>query len=310
MVDPLGGWHHVGAPLQLAHPARLADDLTVLEPSDSRNVSGLDQPRSCDHLRTQGEMEHDAFFGIQRVASDAATSWRAALTRTHREIDGQSIAQTHIRQVPGLLDDLTQALPPPYRPLVDTPASASATPWTAFEWWVQGHRMFAVLTQGATVGMRHACRRVRLGDLRGAEQGLDSTGAFFVCSATALGLTAGFGIDEYREQVRPLMAPPRVSAGFSGVLSVDHRMLVAALREWRQYAGIPELRDGCARLRTALAAVYAAHEGVCERFVGAAAPSLRTATASRPSAAVAVLHDLGQRRIGLLTANTPSVPFT
>ncbi|CAM4035136.1 hypothetical protein NONI108955_05405 [Nocardia ninae] len=207
------------------------------------------------------------------------------------------MAHTPSHQHEELCGALTTAFPalrwssaqPPNEPL-----------WAGLDYWVRGHQLFAVLTQAATVSMRHACARARLGDSTAAAAGLETTAAVFRCSAAALRLTAGFAADEYRERVRPLMEPPRVTAGFSGILSVDHRALVDALRKWQAYSETRELSGGAALLRDALAEVYAAHVGVCERFVGEQAPSLRTAATGQQSAAVRVLRALGQRRLGLV----------
>lgn len=294
----------VREPVLLAHPGTLPEVMTTLWCHGSAPLASADR---CN--MTVGEAEHDRFFGIHRVCRDPTALWRTALAHSLPEIIGRLAAQTPPRQEPDLLAGLSDALPSEvFRSLIEAPPGRCDTPWAPLDWWVEGHRLFAVLTQLATVALRHSCRHGRLGMPNAANAGLDAAAALFRSSAAALRVTANFSPTEYREQVRPLMAPPRLAAGFSGLLSVDHRMLVAALRQFRHGTYDPAMCLRVARLRAALAAVYKAHEGVCERFIGEAAPSLRTVTGSRQSCAVIVLHELAERRIGLLDPGPGSPP--
>ncbi|MGF6882457.1 hypothetical protein ABIA39_001399 [Nocardia sp. GAS34] len=283
-------------PMLLAHPATLPEAMAAMWFPGGASLAGVDIQAT-----TVGEAEHDRFFGIQRVARDPASLWRTALARSLREFTGRLAAQIPPQQEPDLLAGLSVALPPEvFRSLSQVPAAQDDTAWAPLDWWVEGHRLFLVLTQAATVALRDARRHMRLGIPGAATAGLDAAAALFLSSAAALRITASFSAGEYREQVRPLMAPPYVSAGFSGLLSVDHRMLVTALRQCRHGMDSPAVRPGIERLHAALTTVYMAHEGVCERFVGDTAPSLRTAASPRRSSAVIVLHELGERRTGLI----------
>ncbi|QBS40323.1 hypothetical protein [Nocardia sp. CS682] len=277
-------------PILLAHPDVLPDRLTMFHRRAAHD-GPAPVPCAATHLLTTGEAEHDEFFGIRRAAGDAESLWHAAFARVIEAV----VAHTPSHQHEVLHAAVSTAFPALRWPLAQPPDRRQ---WTGLDYWVRGHQLFAVLTQAATVSMRHACTRARRGDMTAAVAGLETTAAVFGCSAAALRLTAGFGADEYRTLVRPLMEPPRVTAGFSGILSVDHRALVSALRKWQGYSEIREMSGGAALMRDALAAVYAAHVGVCERFVGEQAPSLRTAATGQQSAAVRVLRALGQRRLG------------
>lgn len=290
-------------PMLLAHPAMLPETMTALWSPGSSSRSNIELP-----VLTAGEAEHDSFFGILRAAEDPAVLWRTALTHSLREITARLAAQIPPRPEPDLLAGLSAALPAEVLRSLTRTSGAGHPAWAPLDWWIEGHRLFAVLTQMATVALRHACMHSRLGLPAAATSGLDTAAALFRSSAAALRITSNFSATEYRERIRPLMAPPEVSAGFSGLLSVDHRMLVATLRQCRRGLDSPAVSPGAERLRAALTAVYGAHEGVCERFVGDAAPSLRTVTSPRPSSAVLVLHELAQRRIGLIDPGAHSLP--
>ncbi|MFI9404196.1 hypothetical protein [Nocardia sp. NPDC052316] len=280
----------------LAHPHALPDRLTMFH---RRAAHDEPPPVSCaaTHTRTPDEAEHDEFFGIRRVAGDVETLWRAAFATVVEAV----VAHTPSYQHEELCAALTAAFPTLGLPSVQPPNEPL---WHGLDYWVRGHQLFAVLTQAATVSLRYACTRARLGDTTAAATGLVATVAVFRCSAAALQLTAAFAAEEYRQRVRPLMEPPRVTQGFSGILSVDHRALVHVLRKWQCYSEIRELSGEAALMRDALADVYAAHVGVCERFVGEQAPSLRTAATGQQSAAVRVLRALGRRRLGLVDGST------
>ncbi|WP_194815464.1 hypothetical protein [Nocardia sp. XZ_19_385] len=281
--------HPAGEIMALAHPRNLPDDLAGL-----RAGSGSGNRRLP--TMSPGETEHDAFFGIRREPADAGLLWRAAADRVYRSVVSQLATTASDRVAADALDGLAAEFPELRRTATEQPAPA----WTGLEWWINGHRLFAVLTQAATVGLRHTIRQVQIGDLAAAAVNVNTTATLFRCSATALRITGNFSRTEYQESVRPRMAPPHLSAGFSGLLSVDHRMLVAALHDWRPYAGEPALRGLSDQLRDGLAAAYSAHEGVCDRFVGGEGPSLRTAIVRHQPAAAAVLHDLAQQRLRLL----------
>ncbi|WP_107658321.1 hypothetical protein [Nocardia suismassiliense] len=292
MPDPSAFGPLRAEPILLAHPHALPDQLTVFHRRAAHNEHSL-VTCAATHSLTTGEAEHDEFFGIRRAAGDAESLWHAAFARVVEAVVAHTPSHQH-EEICGALTSTFPAL------LVPSAQRPNEPLWTGLDYWVRGHQLFAVLTQAATVSMRHACTRARLGDTTAAAASLETTASVFRCSAAALRLTAGFAADEYRERVRPLMEPPRVTAGFSGILSVDHRALVDALRKWQRHSEIRELSGGAALLRDALADVYAAHVGVCERFVGEQAPSLRTAATGQQSAAVRVLRALGQRRLGLV----------
>ncbi|MFK0289837.1 hypothetical protein ACIQU6_05005 [Streptomyces sp. NPDC090442] len=134
--------------------------------------------------------------------------------------------------------------------------------------WIHGHRLFFTLTQAAIVGLQDALAAPHA---RSCGVGVEATRVFLRASASAMRLTASFSRSAYERIVRPSMEPSQHSGqGFSGFWSADHRVLITRLRAWgAMHSEI--CRDSCKIRRQLLEAVdevYAAHIGVCERFIG------------------------------------------
>ncbi|MFI6588429.1 hypothetical protein [Embleya sp. NPDC050493] len=184
-----------------------------------------------------------------------------------------------------------------------TDSSERATQATVRERWIQGHRLFFALTQATVIALRHALHAPSPAE---TAHGLDSAAHFLRACASALRITASFGVDDYHDIVRPSMAPPHVRrTGFSGLWSADHRVLVRCLREWGLAAPTKSatLRPAHRRLVEVLTEVHHAHVGVCSRFVGSGPSLLRGAEPG-----VQALERLCQRRRAGLDVEPAGAP--
>ncbi|MGJ9423273.1 hypothetical protein [Aeromicrobium sp. CF3.5] len=84
-----------------------------------------------------------------------------------------------------------------------------------------------------------------------------------------------FGQDMYEQLIRPSMAPPFVSPGFSGVFNLEHEQMASSLRDFRhrfkqlqRSAQVPaEARDAAKQLWRAESRNRRSHVLICERFV-------------------------------------------
>jgi hypothetical protein len=167
------------------------------------------------------------------------------------------------------------------------------------------HQIFAALTQGIIFELQELEAAIRaLGHDR-ARDALGLAGDLLMASAAAFRFTADFFPSAYTDVVRPRMMAQHVGEGFSGVLSADHRRLVAVLVRTRPLMGEIATRFATEhkRLTVALDQVYDAHKYVCARFVGEKKPSLRCPNSS-PMAGVAQLDQYHRGRAGLLRSDS------
>ncbi|MFJ9848070.1 hypothetical protein [Streptomyces sp. NPDC101150] len=244
------------AELRLPSPEQLPERLELLWRSSVREDRPVRAVR-CP-LSDPREADYDAFFGVIRVSGPAAPLLSEALTTTVSAMASlpEGAAEPALRQA---LDaaGLTLVAESGLKP--DAPAQQR---------WIHGHRLFFALTQAAIVGLQDALAAPRG---RSCGQGVQATHAFLCASAAAMRLTASFSRSAYELVVRPSMEPPQHSTPrFSGLWSADHRVLVTRLRAWGAMHG-EICMDSCKahrRLLDVVDEVYAAHIGICERFVG------------------------------------------
>ena len=104
--------------------------------------------------------------------------------------------------------------------------------------WRTGHHVFFVLTQSLIVVLGCFLEARREGDVGLAQRMLRLAAQLLRGSSAAFVFAAEFSAGQYQAQVRPAMGPPAVAAGFSGLLSPDHRYLVRLMAKLR-----PVLRD-------------------------------------------------------------------
>ena len=154
-----------------------------------------------------------------------------------------------------------QALPPPIDPM-----------WR----WVLGHQIFVALTQGLIFALQEFEAAIRRWQENTQRSALKLAVDLMTSSATSFRFTADFAAEAYANVVRPSMMGKEVGEGFSGLLSVDHRRLVAVLTRIRPLMGQTAQRFAAEheRLTAALNHVYGDHRFVCTQFGGAKTPSL------------------------------------
>jgi hypothetical protein len=168
--------------------------------------------------------------------------------------------------------------------------------------WVQGHQIFAALTQGIIFALQEfeAAMRTGLAETS-ARQAITVAAEMLRASGAAFRFTANFSPKAYREIVRPSMMSERLGEGFSGLLSADHRHMVAQFARLR--AMMPQiarqLEPELHHLTAALNEVYENHKFVCARFDGSRIPSLRCPNAS-PLPGVEQLERYQRARLELL----------
>jgi len=167
--------------------------------------------------------------------------------------------------------------------------------------WVVGHQIFVALTQGIILALQEFEAAAATPDEQPMRDALALAADLLMASATAFRFTADFAPTVYHDIVRPSMMGPEVGEGFSGLLSVDHRRLVAVLVRVRPLLGQAAVRFVAEheRLTLALNHVYGDHKFVCARFGGAEQPRLLCPRSS-PLSGVEQLDRYQRARVELL----------
>jgi hypothetical protein len=282
-----------------AAQARAARQWLPLPVADRR---GPDLPRTS--------LEHDAYFEVRRCTGDTATLFVRALVLAHLEAPLDCVTQH-----PSDWDDSPAALFEGMRTLyraagiAQPPTVASPDPgWSPepMQTWLAGHRLFFAVIEGAVIGLRHALSHV--GDPVELTRGLEFSSTFLRSSAAAMRLASAFDPQLYIDDVRPDMAPPKVSAGFSGLYTVDHKALVKAMTDWRMVAAQLPDTPASEGFVESVDLVYRSHEFVCARFRGDEVPSLLTEATSDgsvlPVSGVALAREFTRRRVHSLRKST------
>jgi hypothetical protein len=271
---------------------RLASRLRAADVAGGRAAERIVRPTG---EATADEPDHDHFFHIRRVAGASGSLFLTAIADAaalfHGEVHrayGDAAARRFLplgRGLSALLRvavgcaspaALHRALPAADLMADQPPAIAPIVP---LQRWILGHQIFAVLTQGVVFAFEGFERTTGDGDEAAAEAWLRLAVELFHATAAAFRFAADFPPAAYRDIIRPLMMPPRVGAGFSGLLSADHRALVEVMTRLRPVMGETAARhaEAHAALRQAHVQVYDDHKMVCAAFDGAESPSLRGA---------------------------------
>jgi hypothetical protein len=257
---------------------------------------------------------HDRYFHVCRVSQSqgsaflrstimAATLFHTEMASAYGPPDGQRFAAvgSGFSALLGQIGAIRVA------PVEHTAAVAAAVPpaLDPMRRWVLGHQIFAALTQGIIFALQDFEVAFRDLDSQRGRDALKLAADLLMASATAFRFTADFPPSAYSDVVRPSMMAEHVGEGFSGLLSVDHRQLVALLVRTR-----PLLVDAATRfasehkrLTLALNHVYDDHKFVCAQFDGAKKPSLRCPNSS-PLPGVEQLERYQRARVGLLRPDT------
>ncbi|MCP3759169.1 hypothetical protein [Streptomyces sp. TBY4] len=216
-----------------------------------------------------------AFIGLLEVAEERgsdldATSWERILGGFDVLFDW--FADPHSEPIPKAVPPVGQAAP--------------AVPRDALRRWVRGHHVFMVFAQASALAM--ACLRDSADreDLPAAQAAAAAAVGLMRGCQGALIYAGDANREQYNEEIRPTLMPPVAPPKMSGLHWRDHEALIAEMARstsaWQWLAGHrPELS---AAFRAALDEAYASHMGVCEHFVGDAAPSLLAAQGSSRSA--------------------------
>ncbi|AXG81095.1 hypothetical protein [Streptomyces paludis] len=275
--------------LVLAPPDRLPAGFDALRAATGTAPVPPDAPAHV--LPDPREAAYDAYFRVRRSSHRPAELLAAALRETLRAVRARLPEAADEPVFDEVLAALGLTGPPEAAPLTAAPADGPAR-------WLHGHRLFFALIQATTVGVAEALHATGPGTAgrEAADRGAASAAVCLRAGTAALRIASDFPATDYEELIRPSMEPPHQPVpGFSGLWSADHRVLIDQLRTWGRS---PRAREGSAAgraLRAALEEAYAAHVGVCRRFVGTG-PSLLGGSPDAP----ATLAELGAARRRLL----------
>ncbi len=293
----------------LRDPAHLSGQMVemLLDTLDDAREEGA--PRAaCGAVhpqQTRGEDEFDDYFGVVRETDPGPGSFAASLFAGYRSlVEEASTVGTRLTWAEwAVMCSAFQAMMcfpdesvPALRPVLSTPPMMG-TNVDAQRRWVVGHQVFLVLIQALVVALNVYREARRRGDLDAARHGLVGAGRVMAASGSALVFASEFAPGQYAARIRPSMQEPHVSAGFSGLLSADHRHLIRLLAELKPtFADLPpELVPAHSSLVSALAGAYDSHKYVCARFGGGHGVSLRMSARSAFTA-VDVIHGLKMAR--------------
>jgi hypothetical protein len=142
--------------------------------------------------------------------------------------------------------------------------------------WIRGHQVFTTICQCLIFGFDSLEEAANVGSAEGMNSAAELISDLLLASAHALEYTGDFSAEIYDTVIRVSMCQPFQPAGFSGLLSIDHKHLVKRMKAMKPTMQVlsdwsPTLYQN---IQTSLSAVYASHKFVCSRFVGSDKPSL------------------------------------
>lgn len=177
--------------------------------------------------------------------------------------------------------------------------------------WREFHWAFFINVQGLIICLGRFEAHLQRGLLKPAAQELNTASVLLTASAASMELAASFTREVYESTVRvSMMAPTVASENFSGLMSWEHGVLINLWRRLRpHFAELPEeLVPAHADFVRAYQHLAVSHTGVCARFVGEEAGSLRFSDRN----AVETLRRFGRARLGLIDPldKTKGCPFT
>jgi hypothetical protein len=292
----------------------LCDRLPAGEATTASRLVPSTQPLACP--LPADDATHDRYFHVRRVTQSEGTAFlRSVLTAAglfHQEMDSAYASPDAQRFAAvgcgfaALLGHIAGIrLAPVGYAVPDT--RAAPTTVDPMRRWVLGHHIFAALTQGIIFALQDFEAAMCVDDEQRTRDALTLAADLMTAAATAFRFTADFPPAAYRDTVRPSMMGEDVGEGFSGLLSVDHRRLVAVLVRIRPLMEetARRLTVEHKRLNVALSHVYGDHKFVCARFGGAEEPSLRCPHSSALPA-VEQLDRYQRARVDLLRASRES----
>ena len=260
------------------------------------------------------QLEHDAYFAVERPDGDAALGFVAGLVlaqlAAYEDCLAAGVTLVDGEQWERLFAGLALVAGvgvarPPARPQ----QSGWRAGYDPAARWLIGHQLFFALIQGSIVGLNRfaaASASWHAEDEPTPEMaaGLEFAAVFLRGSAAAMRYASDFAPEDYDRTVRPDMAPPKVRAGFSGFQTRDHAYLVRLLTVLKPvFASLSGRITAHKELVDAIVSAYEAHELICARFRGDVLPSLRMAAAAHGKidrAGVDVVRELMRNRLALV----------
>jgi hypothetical protein len=267
-------------------------------------------PRGAAGRLLADESAHDRYFHVRRISNPKSTDFvRGAVMAAsvfHTEMSenyGPADARRFEAVGLGLAALLGQIGGTRIAPVEQT-ATGTLGPPPAFDprhRWIVGHQIFATLTQGIIFALQEFESAIHESNTPHARDSFELGADLLMASAAAFRFAADFPPSAYSDVIRPSMTAPHVGEGFSGLLSADHRQLVALLLRIRPLMGDAAIRfpPQHQRVTVALNHVYDHHKFVCAEFDGAKKPSLRCPINSTLTG-VEQLHRFQRARVGLL----------
>ena len=154
----------------------------------------------------------------------------------------------------------------------------SGAPPSPYAIWREFHWAFFLNVQGLIVALRRFRLLLDRGSLAAAAEELTAAATLLTASAASMELAASFTKDDYENGIRQSMMRPAVeSDDFSGLMSWEHAVLVGVWRDLRPV--FEQLPEELAGAHDSFVAAYRhlaqSHTGICARFVGSEAGSLR-----------------------------------
>ena len=141
--------------------------------------------------------------------------------------------------------------------------------------WKLGHHAFHLHLAAMNTLLADADRFLE--SVRWAElaEALDRLCILYDGATATMRYAADFSPDMYQRLIRPSMAPPFTSPGFSGTLNLEHKLMLGQLRELRAKVNalrargaLPrEVQQAALQLWTAQSRNRSNHVLICQRFV-------------------------------------------
>lgn len=141
--------------------------------------------------------------------------------------------------------------------------------------WKLGHHMFHLHLTAMNSLLAEVRDGLESADWPELAQTLEQLRVLYDAATATMRYASDFSQDMYERLIRPSMAPPFASPGFSGVLNLEHARMIGQFRELRRQ--LKEMRrtgqtpaaveEAATRLFAAQARNRRSHILVCERFV-------------------------------------------
>ncbi len=238
------------------------------------------------------DLAHDAYFRVRRVEGEAPAVF-ARMALSARLVLLQEVLESPVALSASAVADMDRALADLLSCLFGGVVGDGPTvnAWRSvasrddvMPRWIRGHQIFAALTQGLLLSFQAMGRAIRAGQTSEINRWADLTASLLRGSGAAFMLTADFPVEQYNSVVRPSMMPPAAPICLSGLMSIDHRLLVQVMRDLKPALKSLHEHDPARheKIHAELTTVYDRHILVCARFVGKR-PSLLTAGSTEKS---------------------------